>query len=123
MKKSESDLLRDAIDRVVAAVDGAWALRGDPENVRRMSDLLRVADEQTDWALRLTEMCDPGEGYWMPLPATTDTHLRALLTKALYWLLNLVGWRGTRRCRREGYWCEYFYPYGFVPEAGCPYHD
>ena len=32
----------------------------------------------------------------------------------LYWLLNL--W--PRRCG-----CCWIWPYGFVPEAGCPWHD
>ena len=53
------------------------------------------------------------------LPATTDRDLRALLTKALYWLRNLR----PQPCDRLGYYCEWVYPYGFVPEGGCPYHD
>ena len=53
------------------------------------------------------------------LPATTDRDLRALLTKALYWLRN----RKPLRCRLLGYNCEWVYPYGFVPEGGCPDHD
>ena len=53
------------------------------------------------------------------LPATTDRDWRALLTKAWYWLRN----RRPRPCRRLGFHCEWVYPYGFVAEAGCPYHD
>ena len=53
------------------------------------------------------------------LPATTDRDLRALLTKALYWLRN----RKRLPCYAKGYNCEWVYPYGFVPEGGCPYHD
>ena len=53
------------------------------------------------------------------LPATTDRDWRALLIKAWYWLRNLRA----LRCRSMGYWCEWVYPYGFVPEAWCPYHD
>ena len=52
------------------------------------------------------------------LLATTDCNLWALLTKAAYHLLNL--W--PLPCRRD-YNCEWVYPYGFVPEGGCPYHD
>ena len=52
------------------------------------------------------------------LPATTDRNFKALLIKAVYWLRNL------RRppCYPE-YNCEWAYPYGFVPEGGCPWHD
>jgi len=37
----------------------------------------------------------------------------------LYWLRNLR----PLPCRKMGYWCEWVYPYGFVPEGGCPIHD
>lgn len=53
------------------------------------------------------------------LPATTDRDWRALLTKVWYWLLN----RWPRVCHRLGYNCEWVYPYGWVPEGGCPVHD
>ena len=53
------------------------------------------------------------------LPATYDRDLRALLTKAKYWVLN----RMPMRCRLLGYNCEWVYPYGWVPEGGCPDHD
>jgi len=53
------------------------------------------------------------------LPATTDRDWRALLTKAWYWLLN----RKPLRCRLLGYNCEWVYPYGWVPQGGCPDHD
>jgi hypothetical protein len=45
--------------------------------------------------------------------------MKAAMVKAIYSLLNL--W--PLRCRQLGYWCEWVYPYGFVPEAGCPIHD
>lgn len=32
------------------------------------------------------------------------------------------GWR-YRAWRRCDHICEWTYPYGFVPEAGCPVHD
>lgn len=58
------------------------------------------------------------------LPATTDRDLRALLTKALYAILNrLERFPDVRQCHRDGLECEYRYPYGFVPEGGCPRHD
>jgi hypothetical protein len=53
------------------------------------------------------------------LKSSGDTYLLALLTKLLYQVLNLF----PRRCQRMGYWCEYVYPYGFVPQGGCPIHD
>jgi hypothetical protein len=53
------------------------------------------------------------------LKGSGDTYLLARLTKALYRLLNLI----PRRCHKLGYWCEHVYPYGWVPEAGCPIHD
>lgn len=53
------------------------------------------------------------------LPATTDRHLQALAIKALYWLRN----RRRLPCRNLGFRCEWVYPYGWVPEGGCPYHD
>jgi len=53
------------------------------------------------------------------LPATTDRDWRALLTKAWYWLRN----RRELPCERFGFNCEWVYPYGFVPEGGCPDHD
>ena len=49
---------------------------------------------------------------------TDDRNIKALLTKALYWLRN----RKRLPCYPE-YNCEWVYPYGFVPEGGCPYHD
>ena len=52
------------------------------------------------------------------LRATTDRDFKALLVKALYWLRNLK----SPRCYPE-YNCEWVYPYGFVPEGGCPEHD
>ena len=52
------------------------------------------------------------------LPATTDRDWWALLNKAVYHLLNL--W--PLPCRRD-YYCHWIYPYGFVPEGGCPHHD
>jgi len=52
------------------------------------------------------------------LRSTDDRDVRALLTKALYKFLNL--W--PLPCRKD-YYCHWMYPYGFVPEAGCPYHD
>jgi len=52
------------------------------------------------------------------LPATTDRDVKALLTKALYWLRNLK----RHSCYPE-YNCEWVYPYGWVPEGGCPEHD
>lgn len=39
--------------------------------------------------------------------------------RLLYWLRNLR----PLRCRKLGYRCDWIYPYGFIPEAGCPYHD
>ena len=60
------------------------------------------------------------------LPATTDRDPRALATKVLYAVRNrinrLPGGK-TWRCWRRGYSCEWVYPYGWVPEAGCPEHD
>lgn len=53
------------------------------------------------------------------LPATTDKTARALIIKALYWWRN----RHPLPCRALGYNCEWVYPYGFVPEGGCPLHD
>ena len=53
------------------------------------------------------------------LPATTDRNPRALLTKMRYALRNLR----PQPCDRLGYYCEWVYPYGWVPEGGCPYHD
>jgi len=53
------------------------------------------------------------------LKSRSDVDIRARLTKALYWLLNLL----PRRCHAWGYYCEWAYPYGFVPTAGCPLHD
>lgn len=53
------------------------------------------------------------------LKSTQDRNFVALLLKFAYWLLNLL----PRRCQKFGYWCEYVYPYGFVPEGGCPIHD
>ena len=52
------------------------------------------------------------------LRSTTDISIRATVTKILYALLNL--W--PLPCRRD-YYCHWTYPYGFVPEGGCPYHD
>jgi len=60
------------------------------------------------------------------LPATTDRGPRALVTKFLYAVRNrinrLPGGK-TWRCWQQGYSCEWVYPYGWVPEAGCPEHD
>jgi len=53
------------------------------------------------------------------LPATTDRDLRALLIKAWYALRNMR----PQPCDRLGFYCHWMYPYGFVPEGGCPYHD
>jgi len=57
------------------------------------------------------------------LPATTDRDPLALATKLVYGILNRIGWRGIRGCHKHGLECEYVYPYGFVPEGGCPKHD
>lgn len=32
-------------------------------------------------------------------------------------------WMNTHHPTTCGYVCTYVYPYGFVPEAGCPIHD
>jgi len=53
------------------------------------------------------------------LPATTDRDLRALLIKVWYALRNML----PLPCDRLGFYCHWMYPYGFVPEGGCPYHD
>ena len=55
-----------------------------------------------------------------------DPNPRALATKFWYALRNRFGrlpGGKTWRCWREGYACEWVYPYGWVPEAGCPRHD
>lgn len=45
----------------------------------------------------------------------------ALVTKAVYSFRNRKGFP----CWKidHGYNCEWVYPYGWVPEAGCPLHD
>lgn len=54
-----------------------------------------------------------GFSWWMrvkyrhPLPFITYYALRNLIT----------------RTQCKGHNCEWVYPYGFVPEAGCPIHD
>lgn len=53
------------------------------------------------------------------LKSTSDIYLVALFTRFSYSVLNLI----PRRCHKLGYWCEWVYPYGWVPEGGCPYHD
>jgi hypothetical protein len=53
------------------------------------------------------------------LKSANDTYLLAIFTRRLYWILNLI----PLRCHKLGYWCEWVYPYGFVPEGGCPIHD
>jgi len=53
------------------------------------------------------------------LPSTQDRDVRALVLKVAYWLFN----RWPLKCRRLGYNCEWVYPYGWVPEGGCPQHD
>ena len=52
----------------------------------------------------------------------TYTHRLPILTRwqrFVTWLMNLR----FRRCRRAGYGCGWWWAYGFVPEAGCPFHD
>lgn len=53
------------------------------------------------------------------LRGTRDIDPIALVTKVLYRWHN----QHVPVCRELGYWCEWVYPYGFVPEAGCPLHD
>lgn len=31
--------------------------------------------------------------------------------------------RRVKKCQEKGFNCDYVAPYGFVPEAGSPYHD
>lgn len=58
------------------------------------------------------------------LRSTTDRDARALFFRFWYAVLNRIGFvRHIRTCHKEDYWCEWVYPYGFVPEAGCPRHD
>lgn len=53
----------------------------------------------------------------MKLKSTFDTGLLVALTKLVYAVLN-------RLCPcSAGYACEWVYPYGWVPEMGCPVHD
>lgn len=105
--------------------DGVWDLRGDPQQVERIMEFMREADERMRSANAWMLVREPLSSHWV-LPATTDRDPRALATKFLYALRNRVnrlpGGR-TWRCWREGYICEWHYPYGFVPEAGCPRHD
>lgn len=53
------------------------------------------------------------------LPGTEDLDAWARVVKVLYWLLN----KWPLKCDRLGFYCHWQYPYGFVPEGGCPYHD
>lgn len=58
------------------------------------------------------------------LRGITDRSVCALATRILYATHNRAGvFRNTRTCCREGFGCAWLYPYGFVPEAGCPRHD
>ena len=50
------------------------------------------------------------------LKGTEDRGLVPGLTRLVYKVLNLF-------VRCDGYNCEWLYPYGFVPEGGCPKHD
>ena len=47
--------------------------------------------------------------------AKGESRLSASVTR----LMNLRFWR----CRRAGFNCRYWLSFGFVPEAGCPYHN
>lgn len=38
-------------------------------------------------------------------------------------LRRLWHWLNVHFPTRCGYACEYVYPYGWTPEAGCPVHD
>jgi hypothetical protein len=110
------------VDAIVKATDGAWELRGDPWRVARLQALLAEAEQQSQWGRKLEALIEM-EPY-EDLRGTTDRDIRALLTKALYAALNRVElFPNVRACHREGYWCEWVYPYGFVPEGGCPRHD
>lgn len=53
------------------------------------------------------------------LKSTDDSNLVARITRALYLVMNLY----PHRCHKLGYWCEFVYPYGWVPQGGCPIHD
>ena len=49
----------------------------------------------------------------------TEAPGRFWLVRLFQRLMNLRFWR----CRRAGFNCRYWLSFGFVPEAGCPYHD
>ncbi len=114
--------LRAAVDAIVEAVGGAWELCGDPWQAARFQALLAEAERQSNWGHKLQVLIEMDS--YRGLRATTDHDLRAVYTKSLYVVLNYIEmFPNVRACHREGYWCEWVYPYGFVPEAGCPYHD
>ena len=124
-----TDPLRKAVEEVTEKADSAWELRGEPEQVERFRSILEGSEAQTKWArFIIPDLFDMEQ--WDEvmrtgkLRTTTDRDLRALLTKALYAVLNkLERFPDVRQCHKDGLGCEYVYPYGFVPEGGCPRHD
>jgi len=110
---------------------GIWDCRDDPEGLifdafhlaeweraifvhGEWADRCATREKSLGWAIQPIDLL-PKE---LLLCSTEDRDVRALLTKALYKLLNL--W--PLPCRKD-YYCYWMYPYGFVPEAGCPVHD
>ena len=125
---SESSGFEKVLGDIADQVDSACELKGDPEQVERFRSILEGSGAQTRWArVIIIPDLEGWEGMYHQtgrLRATTDRDLRALLTKALYAVLNkLERFPDVRQCHRDGLECEYVYPYGFVPEGGCPRHD
>jgi hypothetical protein len=103
--------------------DGVWHIQGDPQIIERLRAVLEQPNKRSRWGDILL-LAEPG-GY-MELPATTDRHPCAMAYKALYAMRNFINrlpGGKTWHCWREGYTCEWVYPYGWVPEGGCPRHD
>lgn len=103
--------------------DLIWVFAGDERTAAEVEEWMLTAKPDLPFLVAMVPAPVPEP---VGLKATTDRHPRALATKFLYALRNrfsrLPGGK-TWRCWREGYACEWVYPYGWVPEAGCPRHD
>ena len=125
LDEPEASDLQEAVEVIAKKVGASWELHGDPEQAERFRSILEQSGAQTRWAqVIILPDLEKWEGVHKRLRATTDRDLRALLTKALYTVLNkLERFPDVRQCHRDGLECEYVYPYGFVPEGGCRRHD
>jgi hypothetical protein len=127
VRKFTTSILDEKIREIATKVEGACELHGPPEQVERFRSIMEESGKQTEWArVIILPDLEGWEGVHKAgrLRATTDRDLRALLTKVWYAVLNrLERFPDVRQCHRDGLECEYIYPYGFVPEGGCPRHD